>query len=290
MDITADVTHRKCKTCHLIKPLSAFSKKLDGHQPDCKSCCAIKHKAWRASKRVDWDPDRLAAWEWRRKNSELKDSKICSICDQELPLSYFPKREVGSRDKCRRTCISCRDQYMRDYRENHNDEAKTKAKQKYLENRGRILRDKKIDYHKNPEKYLRIDKKYRDVHRDEINQRRVKRCQTDPDFRMKLAYRSRRRNELKRMLDNHYSLGDEKVTRTAFGNRCFRCLSDTNLEIDHHYPLSRGFGLSLDNAVVLCESCNSSKNNRWPHEFYSTDELYRLEYLLGLISVTNGGY
>lgn len=51
----------------------------------------------------------------------------------------------------------------------------------------------------------------------------------------------RRRRERKVELDLNYSLEDEKITRLVFDNRCFKCKSLENIQIDHHYPLSRGF-------------------------------------------------
>ena len=43
---------------------------------------------------------------------------------------------------------------------------------------------------------------------------------------------------------------------------CHRCLSTTDLTLDHIIPASRG-GLGIrENAVVLCRRCNSSKRDR----------------------------
>ena len=95
----------------------------------------------------------------------------------------------------------------------------------------------------------------------------------------------RHRRELKRDIDMNYSVTDERATRILFGNLCFKCNSKHDLQIDHHYPLSIGFGLSPDNAVLLCGFCNNSKNNRLPETFYCSSELERLNYLLALASI-----
>lgn len=93
-----------------------------------------------------------------------------------------------------------------------------------------------------------------------------------------------KRRESKMSLDAGYSDVDEQHTRDMFGERCFKCKSMSALAIDHHYPLSRGFGLSSSNAVLLCKSCNSSKGNKWPEEFYSAAELKILAEKHGILT------
>ena len=34
------------------------------------------------------------------------------------------------------------------------------------------------------------------------------------------------------------------------------------LHVDHIKPVSKGFGLAPDNAIILCRNCNSSKGNK----------------------------
>lgn len=93
----------------------------------------------------------------------------------------------------------------------------------------------------------------------------------------------RKRRELKFMLDYKYSKDDERTTRIVFNNLCFNCGSNKNLEIDHHYPLSKGYGLHIGNAVLLCSSCNTSKNNKMPNCFYSKIKFDQVEYILELL-------
>lgn len=93
---------------------------------------------------------------------------------------------------------------------------------------------------------------------------------------------SQRRRDRKVNLDTNYSLQDQKLTRILFHEQCFKCEAKEHIEIDHHYPLSLGFSLSKDNAVLLCKSCNTSKNNTLPEYFYTQDELNRIDYLLSL--------
>ena len=45
-------------------------------------------------------------------------------------------------------------------------------------------------------------------------------------------------------------------------------------------PLSAGYALEENNAVVLCRSCNSSKGIKQPEEFYTTVQLTKLYGIL----------
>jgi len=88
-----------------------------------------------------------------------------------------------------------------------------------------------------------------------------------------------RRRDRQCNLNTYLSSEDIKYIRLRFDNQCFKCGDKDDLTIDHHRPLGRGYGLSVNNAVLLCRSCNSSKGIRMPWDFYAPEEL---EYLSSL--------
>ena len=45
------------------------------------------------------------------------------------------------------------------------------------------------------------------------------------------------------------------------GNRCLKCGSTKNLEVDHIYPISKGGKTTFDNLQTLCHRCNTQKSN-----------------------------
>ena len=45
------------------------------------------------------------------------------------------------------------------------------------------------------------------------------------------------------------------------GNRCRKCGSRNNLEVDHIYPISKGGKTTFDNLQTLCHNCNTQKSN-----------------------------
>jgi hypothetical protein len=76
----------------------------------------------------------------------------------------------------------------------------------------------------------------------------------------------------------------------SFGSRCFKCGKPEkatqeiglppNLCIDHHIPKALGGHLVPGNLVALCRACNGLKLDRSPAEFYTAEELDRLQPLL----------
>jgi 5-methylcytosine-specific restriction endonuclease McrA len=57
-------------------------------------------------------------------------------------------------------------------------------------------------------------------------------------------------------------------------------IDKTHCKYGHEKPLASGFGLSRDNAVLLCRMCNAQKGKKMPDEFYSKRELDRLKFFL----------
>jgi hypothetical protein len=70
-----------------------------------------------------------------------------------------------------------------------------------------------------------------------------------------------------------------------FDKKCFKCktpLSSRNdMALDHTFPLAMLWPLD-ETATCLCTSCNSSKSNKFPVDFYNDDELKQLSKLTGL--------
>jgi len=75
-----------------------------------------------------------------------------------------------------------------------------------------------------------------------------------------------------------------------FEHRCFKCgIKETShpefgqtsvLCIDHHIPMILGGHLVPGNLVALCRSCNSMKHDHSPEEFYTPEELDKLQPIL----------
>ncbi len=99
----------------------------------------------------------------------------------------------------------------------------------------------------------------------------------------KVAEYQRNRRDRKNALGEKWrglSVIHAKMVKVQFEHKCFKCAGTHRLALDHNMPLSAGFPLELGNAVLLCNSCNSSKRDKFPEDFYSFSELQALKPLL----------
>lgn len=110
----------------------------------------------------------------------------------------------------------------------------------------------------------------------------------------KELYKGQRGKE-KRELFNRFRLrAIEDIYKNKFfalfDHRCFKCgikekpYSEIGqppvLCIDHHIPMILGGHLVPGNLVALCRSCNNKKHDLPPEEFYTPEELNKLNPIL----------
>jgi hypothetical protein len=70
-----------------------------------------------------------------------------------------------------------------------------------------------------------------------------------------------------------------------FKRKCFKCgtalATPNDMDLDHTLPLAYLWPLD-STATCLCSTCNSSKHDRFPVDFYNKAELMRLAALTGI--------
>ena len=217
--------------------------------------------------------------------------KICNICKLEKDLAEFNKHK-SKKDGLQYYCKACDAKSSAKWRQENkekiarygakyyleNKEVTAKYNAKYrLENKENICKNKAKYYQDNKEKIARYQAKYRLENKENICKNKAKYDKENPE---KCRAKNRKRRAMKLQVKEHYTKEDEAFTRDLFNNECFNCGCKENLTIDHHKPLSKGFPLSRLNAVVLCKSCNSSKHDKSPEEFYLFPNLNLLNSIL----------
>lgn len=152
----------------------------------------------------------------------------------------------------------------------------------YQNNKEKNLQASKERYYSNKESIKVVNKKWVDNNREKVREIKKRYAKTEQGRITSLLGAHRRLNR-KRLIDTDIiSESELKFIFNKFGNKCYNCDSKNKLELDHHYPLSMGFALSINNAVLLCKSCNSSKNNKLPEFFYSPEQLTDLQDNYGI--------
>ena len=85
--------------------------------------------------------------------------------------------------------------------------------------------------------------------------------------------------------ETEYRARYEECLRQVFGNQCVKCGKMSGLAIDHFFlPKNYGGcfvmetveGQKLNNAIILCASCNSSKSDHSFRDFFDDEELERI--------------
>ena len=132
-----------------------------------------------------------------------------------------------------------------------------------------------------------INKKYRDENKETLLEKQRQRYKNNiNEARRSGKERARKRRAKKAEVNENFTSAQEQITRKAFYNKCFKCKSTKTLTIDHHRALSKGHPLTLDNAVLLCQFCNSSKGAKNPEKFYGIKKCKKLDLKLSKIANT----
>ncbi len=92
---------------------------------------------------------------------------------------------------------------------------------------------------------------------------------------------SKKRESKRRINEKEYNSTlfkkDKEEILVKYNYKCFKCGSKKNLTLDHHMPLSLGYGFEKGNIVLLCRSCNKKKGHLLPVEFYTPIEMENLK-------------
>jgi len=240
-------------------------------------------------------------------------TKTCTKCGVEKSIDQFHKDSKGAhkvKSRCK-ICLSSYDkEFHKQYSIKNKEIISERKKLTYEKNKEKILIERKEYYTKNREMMLEKTREYvkrsgygkkyyaenkeklLQTHSDWVNSNKPRlqeyqrgyreerkehykelRTLWEMDNKELLRTYARKRRALKKQVNEHYTKDDEQYTRELFNHQCANCGTTDKLCIDHHYPLSKGYALTRENAVVLCNKCNLSKSDKNPEEFYSPDKL-----------------
>jgi len=199
--------------------------------------------------------------------------KRCKRCKKYKNIDNFSK-DIYMKDGLKTKCKSCRIQEQEKYRINNPDKIKLLNKNYREAHKDKINKYLK-NYRKNNKKYLcKQMKQWRLTH---PNANKIWK-NNNKSHALEIKRKSnRKRRALILLIKEKYTIKDEQTTLKVFNNQCFNCGAKNNLHIDHHRPLSKNNPLTLYNAVVLCNICNSSKGNKPPEKFYGKKRCAKLD-------------
>jgi len=245
---------KSCSKCNQDKIISNFQKKKsnkDGYSNICKSCISIRNKEYRTKvKNGSHIPVKIE----KQEDVIANGGRVCKTCGKFTSLEKL----YGLRAKC----LECQNIHIK-YRKINEPKFKEK-RQEHSRNGSRKLREVKPEETRN---YHRIyDQNWRIINKEKSKIYVLRSYAKQNNYGFDLTEEE---------LNNIYQ---------KFQNKCFRCSSDKNLSLDHHYPAKAGYPLIFGNCVILCKSCNSKKHGKMPEDFYSEEEIKELREL-GIISI-----
>lgn len=205
----------------------------------------------------------------------------CNICGYALPEDQFNKDRIHLSGKTGR-CKSCEAQYKKKYCEEHRDRI-----EKYkLENRERILANKRLSYQKNKEHCREYSSAWRAANK-ERSLRNIKLWREgNKDYHRKYArvwrkahpervvQQLQKRRAKKEGLLSSYTPEEWVEAKNYFDNRCAYCGSGTELTQDHFIPLSAGGEYTINNIIPSCRSCNCRKSKSDFFEWYEKQPFF----------------
>ena len=253
--------------------------------------------------------------ELNKKNKKLIDRRVkYSSLQEKIEASKRRSKKYRDANKEKLTAIRKRwvdnnrdksNNINRRWYSNNKERASELRKKSYKKHNGKRLAERKEYYYKNISHSKNISNKWKMNNADKVKEytKYFYSINKNKLIDKSKRYRDANKHKIKNYRKNNvaafrsYSLRrrdrsvmvNENITKSLinlvynkFNSQCFKCHSAKRLSIDHHYPLSLGNPLSINNAVLLCGSCNSSKGNRLPESFYSPEQLTDLQLNYGI--------
>ncbi|MGL5924646.1 HNH endonuclease [Chroococcidiopsis sp.] len=181
---------------------------------------------------------------------------------------------------------------------------KEKSRNWYCNNPEKARENRRRAYWVNPEKYraqaLKSRLKNKEKKREADRLYRLKNADKIKETRRLYQIKN---PELKRIASSRYRAQRRLVHRikitpaqvcvriAEFDNKCCYCgcsidrQNKTSYQIDHFLPVAKGGCDTLGNIVIACPTCNASKGDRDPHEWYSRQPFYLHSRWLKILKV-----
>jgi 5-methylcytosine-specific restriction endonuclease McrA len=208
--------------------------------------------------------------------------KVCGNikCKQIKPITEFNKWS-SSEDGLKNYCRECQNADSKKYHNENKELIHERAKEKYYKDVGRSRERGRKSALKRRDKIHETHRAWYEDNKEHKLKKNKKWYAENPERRRELGRRkARRRRERLAGFGHQFASGMEKIILTCFDGKCFNCGGTDRLCIDHHNPLSKGNALNIDNAVLLCIHCNSSKGDKLPGEFYAAGKIAEINEIL----------
>ncbi len=216
--------------------------------------------------------------------SACKDSKdgycyLCKLCEADYIKEYQQKNKERLAEYRKQYAIKNKGK-RKEYRDEYNKKNKEKIAERkkiyYEKNKQKVCEKAKEFRNKNKEYYKKYNKKYREDNRKYLANHASEYKKTEAG-KISVANSGHKRRFLKlRASDGtipenvRYPLTKELQDLLELQNhKCNNCGTHisrelNNIQLDHHFPISKFGSHSIENIVWLCKTCNLTKSNKVP--------------------------
>jgi len=177
-------------------------------------------------------------------------SKTCRVCGESHDLSFY-HRDSRAKDGHRNECKNCSKKKGREYYLANREKYKAETKRRYRENRQAAIEYARQWRQKNPEKVKEYHERYRERYPEKERLRHID--------------KQLRRNALKK--NNGVFKVRAKDLSKIYSMPCTCCGSRGKIHVDHVIPIAKGGVHGVGNLQPLCESCNTSKADKYMIEW-----------------------
>lgn len=265
-------SHSKCIQCGKEQLQEARRKDPERHNnytrkyraEDPERYCRYRIEAYHE------DPEkyRVATRNWRKNNRD----HICEYARRK----YYENIEYYN-------------EKSRNWNRNNPEKARENRRKSYWANPDRHRHLARKYRLQNPEKKREADRLYRLKNADKLRQKRRLNKIKNPD-RKRIA--SSRYRAQRRLVHRSKITPVQVWDRIAeFENKCCYCgcsvdrQDRASYQIDHFLPVAKGGCDTLGNIVIACPTCNASKGDRDPHEWYTRQPFYLRSRWLKILKV-----
>jgi hypothetical protein len=141
-----------------------------------------------------------------------EQTKKCTKCNQEKPLSEFHKDKrgrLGRRPKCK----TCETEQKKRWRQENKDKVAEREKQYYQENKDKIAERKKQYYQENKDKVAEQKKRWRQKNKDKIAEQMKRWRQENKDkvAEQRRRYRQKNKDKIAEQMKQYYQDNKDKI-------------------------------------------------------------------------------
>ena len=212
-----------------------------------------------------------------QRKAQREGFMVCGSCAQELPATteYFFVAQKGKHG-FHSICKKCQREQFLEYKKNNPEKYKAKearnARNYWLRNKDEITAKNKAWREKNKDWIKEYGKRYRKENKEILARRKKNYSDRNRD---KCNTWSQKYKTRKQDLPASLTVEQWQKCVEHFNDSCAYCgKPHKRLAQEHFIPLSKGGEYAKDNIVPACRSCNSSKNNKDPLEWFRAQPFY----------------